>query len=120
MFQRLLAPFLLLLPAVSGTNYDGMFKILSAQDSEQGVVPIPGDFNVVIRSEGDSRYAMSARIGNSLRGEMVVTEGADGAHDSVHVGDIMSTSKCSSSTIDSCSEGAWGVLLWHTKNAPEC
>ena len=78
-----------------GAKYDGMFKLVSAQDPEQGNVPIPGDFNLVIRPEGETRYAISFRIGNSLRGEMAVTEGVDGAPDSLHVGDIMSTSESS-------------------------
>lgn len=89
--QRLISFLLLLLPAVLGAKYDGMFKLVSAIDQNNADVAIPGDFNIVLRSESETRYGLSLRVGNSLRGEMAVTAGADGSHDTVHVGDLAST-----------------------------
>ncbi|CAB9510164.1 expressed unknown protein [Seminavis robusta] len=47
---------------------------------------------MVIRSQSESRYMISLRIGNSLRADMKVTNNNNsGGHDTVHFGDVMST-----------------------------
>jgi len=82
-----------LLPAVAmSAKYDGMWKFESAVDEAHAPVTIPGSFSVVVRSESDERYALSVRVGNSMRADMRVQAGQEGAAvDHVHIGDCMST-----------------------------
>jgi len=87
--QRIIAFLVLLLPAVLGAKYDGMFKLAKATDENNGNVPIPGDFDIKIWSETETVYNVSLKIGNSLRCQMTVTPGDDGK-DTAVIGDIMS------------------------------
>lgn len=93
--MRLLSFFMMLLSTVMAAKYDGMFKLASATDKEgHNLVLPPGNkpFVLVLRSESDTHYALSLRLGNSLRSDMVITPSDDeDTHDSVRVGDVMST-----------------------------
>ena len=91
--MRFLSLLLLLVPAAMAAKYDGMFFLKEGVDEHGNPVPIPGPkpFVLVLRSESPTHYAFSLRLGNSLRTNMVVTPGEDGADDSVRVKDVMST-----------------------------
>ena len=84
----------MLLSAAAGARYDGMFKLSGGEDEEgNALVMVPGKpFVLVVRSETDTHYALSLRLGNSLRCDMKVSPSDDvSVHDRVHVGDVMST-----------------------------
>ena len=91
---RLLSVLFLLIATALGATYDGIFKLSEAINGEGESVPLVNGkpFVLVVRSESPTHYAMSLRLGNSLRCDMKVSPSTDAsAHDRVHVGDVMST-----------------------------
>jgi hypothetical protein len=89
--MRIISLLLLLIPAALGAKYDGMFKLTEAyQDDHLVTIPPGKSFTMMLRSEDESHYAISLRLGNSLRSKMSVVSSEDGK-DSLHMGDVMST-----------------------------
>ena len=76
------------------SKYDGMFKLSQAVDENGNALALPPGkaFVLVLRSESDRHYALSLRLGNSLRSDMVVNPSSDSSsRDGVHIGEVMST-----------------------------
>jgi hypothetical protein len=93
--QRFLQIILLalFLPAITmAAKYDGTFLLKEAIGEDSEAVEIPaGHFNLVLRSEDDTNYDMSMRVGNVLRARVKVTQSNEAGADGLRVGPVMST-----------------------------
>jgi hypothetical protein len=92
--MRQISLLVLMFPAVFGAQYDGMFKLTEVEDANRSPVSIPSSAKpfMMIRSEDDTHYMLSLRLGNSMRASMnIIRAETEGEHDGVQVGPIMST-----------------------------
>jgi heat shock protein HslJ len=91
---RQISMLVLLFPAVLGAQYDGVFKLTEVEDENRAPVRIPSSTKpfMVIRSEDETHYMLSLRLGNSIRASMnIIKAETEGAHDGVQVGSMTST-----------------------------